>query len=103
MQHKHMKPIVIIDFLKEAANQIFGVQNRRTGKVMLTHRAFIKMQEHQLDTDTLEDTFRNGQETDEGKIVQDYYNFSVGMYYAWDEVKGKYIITTCWKQRYKSH
>jgi hypothetical protein len=96
---------VIVDFLRDGINQVFGWDTWRKGKLVLTRRAFTKMQEYHLDTETLEDTFRQGVEVETGKIVQDYINYSVGMYYVRDEkyinfknpAEKRYLIVTCWK------
>jgi hypothetical protein len=96
---------VIVDFLRDGVNQVFGWSGRRTGKIVLTRRAFLKMQEYYLDTETLADTFRCGVEVETGKIVHDYQNFSVGMYYVKDKkyvnfkhpTEERYLIVTCWK------
>lgn len=92
-------------FLQDIFRQIFGIQKPRTGKVIMTHYAHQKMREHQLAVDTLEDTFRHGEEVKEGKIVRKYANYSVGIYYKLEETQfhknikseNRYVIITCWK------
>ena len=92
------------EFLMDLFRQIFGIQKPRTGKVIITHYAYQKMREYQLDEKTLEDTFRHGEEIKEGKIVRKCANYTVGIYYKVEqaplhkslEPENRYIITTCW-------
>jgi hypothetical protein len=93
------------EFLMDMFRQVFGVQKPRAGKIILTRYTYQKMREYQLDTDTLEDTFRYGEEVNEGKIVRKYANYSVGMFYKLEETQfhknikpeEQYVIITCWK------
>jgi hypothetical protein len=75
------------EFLIGIFNQIFGFQNPRTGKIIITRYAYQKMREYQLDDKTLEDTFRHGEEVKEGKIIRKYANYSVGIYYKLEETQ----------------
>jgi hypothetical protein len=93
------------EFLMDMFRQVFGVQKPRTGKIILTRYTYQKMREYQLDTDTLEDTFRNGEEVEKGKILRKYANYSVRIYYKLEETQlhkninseNRYVIITCWK------
>ena len=93
------------EFLIEIFRQVFGMQKPRTGKVIITRYAYQKMREYQLDDQTLEDTFRQGEEVKEGKIVRKYANYSVGIFYKVEETpfhkniksENRYVIITCWK------
>jgi hypothetical protein len=85
------------EFLTEIFNQIFGTQSPRTGKLRLTHYALQRMNEWQLDTGTLEDTFRHGEEVKEQMIVRKYRNYSVGITYRFDDAEEQFVIITCWR------
>jgi hypothetical protein len=84
-------------FLQELFNQIFGFPNPRTGKLRLTRYALQRMHEWQLDTGTLEDTFRHGEEVKEQMIVRKYRNYSVGITYRFDDAEEQFVIITCWR------
>jgi Domain of unknown function (DUF4258) len=72
---------------------------------VLTQHAFRKMQEYQLDTKTVEDAFRYGEEISEEKIIRVYSGYSVGLIYKPEDTKlytGKetdtrFVIIICWK------
>jgi hypothetical protein len=84
------------DFALDTLRQLFGWGKPRQGKLMLTRHALNRMHEYQLDTATLRDVFRHGEREGE-KITRQYANYSVGLYYKYDEATGKFVITTCWK------
>ena len=88
---------VLKDFLIDAMYQVFGWAKPRDGRLILTRHAVTKMYEYQLDVDTLADVFRHGEEGANGKITRPYANYSVGLYYRYDEAENTYVITTCWK------
>jgi hypothetical protein len=75
------------EFLIEIFRQVFGMQKPRSGNIIITRYAYQKMREYQLDCKTLEDTFRHGEEVEEGKIVRKYANYSVGMFYKVEETQ----------------
>jgi hypothetical protein len=85
------------ELLVELFSQIFGVQKPRTGKLRLTRYALQRMNEWQLDTGTLEDTFRHGEEVKEQMIVRKYRNYSVGITYRFDDAEEQFVIITCWR------
>jgi hypothetical protein len=87
---------ILKDFARDTLRQLFGWGKPREARMMLTRHAVNKMHEYQLDVDTLRDVFRNGERTGE-KITRQYANYSVGLYYKYDEEKHKFVITTCWK------
>jgi hypothetical protein len=88
---------ILVEFVVDVFNQIFGFQNPRAGKLRLTHYALKRMNEHQLDTGTLEDVFRHGEEVKKEMIIRKYANYSVGITYKFDDAEEKYVIITCWK------
>jgi hypothetical protein len=95
---------ILQEFVMDLFSQIFGFQKPRTGRLILSMWAHKKMEEYQLDFDTIDDTFRYGDEVKDGMIVRQYANNSVGIIYKLDDVQpfGKtdkqYVITTCWKR-----
>jgi len=88
--------LILKDFVLDMLRQLFGWGKPREAKLILSRHALNKMHEHQLDTATLRDVFRTGERTGE-KITRRYPNYSVGLYYKYDEAKHAFIITTCWK------
>ena len=88
---------VLKSFCVDMLRQLFGWGSPRDGKLIITRYAVNKMHEHQLDVDTLEDVFRHGEEGQNSKVTRQYANYSVGLYYRYDEAENKYVITTCWK------
>jgi hypothetical protein len=84
------------DFALDTLRQLFGWGKPREARVMLSRHAFNKMHEYQLDVATIKDVFRHGKRTGE-KITRQYANYSVGLYYKYDEARQKFVITTCWK------
>ena len=60
---------VIHDLGREALRQLFGLQQPRGGKIVLTRHAARKMTEHKLDRGTLENAFRHGRKGQGGKII----------------------------------
>jgi hypothetical protein len=89
---------IIVDFLKEARDQIIGWDKPREGKLRLTRHAFNKMHEWQLTEETLRDVFEHGEEVKKDMIVREYSTFSVGIIYKYDEAEERYVIITCWKR-----
>jgi hypothetical protein len=91
-------------FLTDMFYQVFGLQKPRSGMLILTMYAHKRMEEHQLDFDTIEDTFRYGDEVRDKMIVRRYANNSVGLVYRIDEpkrlgqIEEQYVIITCWKR-----
>jgi hypothetical protein len=83
-------------FLQEIFRQIFGYQNPRSGKLRLTRYALQRMHEWQLDINTLEDTFRYGDEVKKEMIIRKYRNYSVGLTYKFDSADEQFVIITCW-------
>ena len=47
--------------------QLFGLSQPRAGKITLTAHAFQKMTEYKLDPETVENAFRHGRKSVEGK------------------------------------
>jgi hypothetical protein len=84
------------DFTLDMLRQLFGWGKPREVHLMLSRHAVNKMHEYQLDVDTLRDVFRYGERSGE-KITRQYANYSVGLYYKYDEARQKFVITTCWK------
>jgi hypothetical protein len=84
------------DFALDTLRQLFGWGKPREARLMLTRHAVYRMHEYQLDVATLKDVFRYG-ERDGEKITRQYANYSVGLYYKYDEARNKFVITTCWK------
>jgi hypothetical protein len=80
------------EFLVEIFRQIFGVQKPRTGKLRLTYYALKRMNEHQLDTGTLVDVFRHGEEIKKEMIICKYTNYSVGITYRFDDAEEQFVI-----------
>jgi hypothetical protein len=84
------------DFALDTLRQLFGWGKPRQGKLILTRHAVHRMHEYQLDEATLKDVFRHG-ERDGEKITRRYAEYSVGLYYTYDDATGGFVITTCWK------
>ena len=98
-KNKFMDLIMIVgELIDGALYQIAGWQKPRTDKLVLTHYAFKKMEEQQLNTETLKDVFRYGKEIKQGMIVRQYQNYSVGLTYTLNDTYDKYLIITCWKR-----
>ena len=87
---------VLKDFWLDMLRQLFGWGKPREAGLILTRHAVHKMHEYQLDEATLKDVFRHGERIGE-KITRQYANYSVGLYYKYDEAQQKFVITTCWK------
>jgi hypothetical protein len=87
---------ILKDFARDMLRQLFGWGKPREARMMLSRHALHKMHEYQLDVTTLKDVFRHGERTGE-KITRQYANYSVGLYYKYDEAQQKFVITTCWK------
>jgi hypothetical protein len=93
------------EFLMDTLRQLCGWAKPRQGRIILTHHAFVKMREYQLDPHTLEDTFRFGEEIAEEKIIRTYDRYSVGLIYKFDDTQllkstkqeTRFVIITCWK------
>lgn len=100
---------VLLDFLSDTLDKIFGTKPPRTGKLILSTTAKIRMNEYQLDIPTLEDTFRYGEETTKGnkvEIIRKYQNYSVGLWCVelYEPIhknvkpEKRYMIIACWKR-----
>jgi len=88
----------------EVFRQLFGLQKRRGGKLILTRHTLQKMGEYKVDQEILEGAFRYGIEYNRGKILRKFGRYSVGLYYKTymlpvnkaNQVEETYLITTCW-------
>jgi hypothetical protein len=87
---------ILKDFALDMLRQLFGWGKPREVRLMLSRHAVNKMHEYQLDEATLKNVFRHGERSGE-KITRQYANYSVGLYYKYDEARQKFVITTCWK------
>jgi hypothetical protein len=102
---------ILKDFLVEAKKQILGKGEElpREGKLELTKKAFQKMVDWGLDTETLKLTYEVGEKTKKEKgvyqITRKYKYYSVGLWYTeeWKPIKGTResekvcVVITCWK------
>ena len=79
-------------FLKDIFKQLTGSSSPRESKVEIGYWAYQQMRKLRLDTDTLEDVFRNGRKVT--TIVQDYQNYTISIGYKWDERHTCYVITS---------
>jgi hypothetical protein len=70
---------ILHGFLVDAFNQVFGSLSPRPGKLRLTRYGLQRMHEYQLDINTLEDTFRRGEEVKKEMIIRKYRDYSVGL------------------------
>jgi hypothetical protein len=84
---------ILLDILR----QLFGIQEPRAGKLVMTHRATTEMYQNGLNTEILKDVFRYGTETRPGLIVRKYAKYTVGLYYKYDIVEENYKITFVYK------
>jgi hypothetical protein len=95
-------------FLLEILRQLFGWSQTREGKLVFTRNAFIKMNEYQLNENTLIDVFRYGEEVDKGdkkQVTRQYAYYSVGLWYKVIytpihkniQSEKRFLIITCWK------
>ncbi len=66
---------------------VFIRSHTRIGGLQLTLHGFFRMQEFQLTTDLLEETFRYGKEVETQKIVRNYGDYAVGLIYALDQTR----------------
>lgn len=95
---------ILQEFLIGILVQVFGFSKPRSGILMLTMHAHKKMEEYQIDFDTIDDTFRYGDEVKDKMIIRKYANNSVGLVYRIDHMKRlgqteeQYVIITCWKR-----
>jgi hypothetical protein len=88
------------------AGIVFTTSNMRLGRLQLSLLGFRRMQEHNLTTDILEETFRYGKEIEPQKIVLNFGDYAVGILYVKDErfvFRGdlsaiRFVILTCWKE-----
>ena len=102
---------LIHDMGREALRQLFGLQQPRAGKVVLSRHAVQKMTEYKLDREAIENAFRHGRRGRPGQIIHKYARYSIGLYYKRlepsiqkppqpePEPEPAYLITTCWKGR----
>jgi hypothetical protein len=100
---------LIRDLGREALRQLFGIQQPRGGKLTLTAHAVRKMNEYNLDRETIENAFRHGKKGRGATITHRYARYSIGLYYKridspirkplQSEPENTYLITTCWRGR----
>jgi hypothetical protein len=86
---------IMKEFALDILRQLFGLSQPREGKLILTRNCLSRMTEYGLDEATIKNVFRFGKEEKPGMIIQKFYEYSIGIYYRYEE--GKYMITTCWK------
>jgi hypothetical protein len=70
---------ILHGFLVDAFNQVFGSLSLRPGKLRMSYYALQRMNDYQLDIDTLTDAFRYGEEVKKEMIIRKYRDYSVGL------------------------
>jgi len=97
------------DYLKIAKEQLFGEVLPRAGKLVLTKKALLKMNEWALSQEGLALTFQHGTKSKKAKnvyqVVREYKYYSIGLWYVeqYRPVKGTIkvekvcLVITCWK------
>src|SRR3954452_14550722 len=107
---------LLIDFLKSAKQQIFGVSEElpRKGKLILTKKAHSKMVEWGMSEEEIKLTYEYGVKTSKGKglfqISRTYHEYSENFWYVEQHqpVKGTTksekvcLVITCWKGRVRA-
>lgn len=81
---------------------IYYTGRKRIGKLQITRLCFNRMNQYGITNDELEEVFRFGRETEEGKIELG----QICLFYVLDETRlfrgnladNKFIIITCWKE-----
>jgi hypothetical protein len=86
------------DFALDIVRQLFGWGSPRSGHLILTRHAFNKMHEYQLNTLTLYDAFRHGDEVKDNMIIRQYMDYSVGLTFKPGSRVNQFVIITCWKR-----
>lgn len=82
---------ILKQFISDTLKQLFG-SNSRSEKLSFSRYAYTQMNELRIDTDTIEDVFRNGRKVE--SIVQNYSDYSISISYRWDANKKYYVITS---------
>jgi hypothetical protein len=87
------------EFIKDIFRQLVGLTKPRegAGDILFSQLTVNRMKKYGLTGKTLVNVFRFGIEKKPGMIIQEFYEYSVGIYYKYGHAEGKYIITTCWK------
>jgi hypothetical protein len=70
---------IILDFLLDTLEQIFGVKTPKSGKLGITYWGMKRMNEYQLTLKDLEDVFRYGEEVKPEMIIRKYQNYQIGL------------------------
>lgn len=99
---------VLKDLLMDTIKQLVGWRTPRTGTLVLTRHAVVKMHEYQLDEATLENAFQFGEQVKRGdiwEITHQYPRYSVNLWYKVIYTplhhnfpsEKRFLVITCWK------
>ena len=89
---------IILDFLSDTLEQIFGVKTPKSGKLGITYWGVKRMNEYGITFKDLEDVFRYGEEVKPEMIIRKYQNYQIGLTYKYHMGDDRYMIITCWKR-----
>jgi hypothetical protein len=85
-------------WLITAYNQIFRTAGKRSGTLILTRLAVIRMQEYGLTEADIDNAFRFGREVKDGMLIQRFQTYQIGLTYKAAEKPDAYVIITCWRR-----
>ncbi len=86
-------------WIKDILKQIFSTSPSRSGDILLSRHAYIKMREYGLTEKYIKDVFAHGERVKNNMIIRKYNGYQIGLIFEYDEEARVNVIISCWKRK----
>ena len=86
-------------WIKDILKQIFNTSPSRSGDILLSRHAYIKMREYGLTEKYIKDVFAHGERVKNNMIIRKYNGYQIGLIFEYDEEARVNVIISCWKRK----
>jgi hypothetical protein len=89
-------------WINDILKQLFGKSPSRSGDILISRHAYIKMREYGLTEKYIKDVFAHGEMIKKNMIIRKYNGYQIGLIFDYDEEAPVNIIISCWKRKCRS-
>lgn len=86
-------------WIKDILKQLFGTSPTRSGDILISRHAYIKMNENGLTEQHIKDVFAHGEMVKKNMIIRKYNGYQIGLFFDYDEEAKVNVIISCWKRK----
>ena len=86
-------------WIKDILKQLFGTSPSRSGDILISRHAYIKMLEYKLTEKHITDVFAHGEIVKKNMIIRKYNGYQIGLIFDYDEEAPVNVIISCWKRK----